>query len=330
MYRLKIILSHLAGLMLLVVAVSTGHAQDLSDPHLPDFAIVVESQSGRVVYKQPSDQDALLQIGKRTVRAGDTRKSLLRNNGFFVNANALMLFELLNPKISHHPLTLHSEISVPTISANSTLTKARRNGSKIKIVLYPKLKAEINELIEYGLCGAILAQYRSDLPEIRTYLATMKRSVRRLLSDKVSTSEATLKLILESLETKNGMLQAPCGADDHLEVYDLGEIAKGLKSIAQFAGPAQSSDVSVSVSTVGMNGEKYNNLEVFSRPEWLQNSERFPNLSSPSERSLSIGDYVISANGDPKNLYCQEVTDVKIRPQKAVFTVTIKCTPRGN
>jgi hypothetical protein len=321
--------SRLVFFILLTMTLSKSQAQSLPASPLPDFEIVMESQSGRRVHKQPSERDPLLGIRKTKVRAGDTAEKLLKRNGLFVNANALMLFELLNPSTEHQPLTVKSEVSVPTILDSMALTKARQNGFKIKVVLYPKLKAEINELVDYGLCGAILAQNRDDVPKLRSYLAAEKRSVKKLLNDNVYSSEATLRLIRRSLEGRNGILHAPCGADDTLKIYELEAIDKGLGSIAQSANSTRNSNVTVSVSTVGMNGEIYSNLEVFSRPEWLWHKDRFPNLSSPSNNSLSIGDYVISADGAPYKLECMDSTDVKIRPQTEVFTVTVKCKPRG-
>jgi hypothetical protein len=330
MVRFFKILSNATPFLFLLIGTTHCLAQSSSSA-LPDFAIVLEANSRHREYRKPTEQHPLLHLRTIKVSVGDTRETLLRKNGLFVNANSLMLFDLVNPQLNHKNPSLHSELNVPSILDDRSLMRARRKGIKIKVVLYAQLKSEIKAIIDYGLCNVFLTlPMRDDLPEIRRQLERTRRSAKRLLNENRFTSENTLKLLKATLETRNEMLHGPCGADDEgiFTITDkFRDLAAGLESTIQSTSGAQTSDVHVRVQTVGLDGRPYQNLEVFSCPEWLWPPERFPNLSSPSERDLSVGDYVFSADGKPYNLECKKATDIKIRPQPGVFTVTIRCEP---
>ena len=324
-------ISSIAAIFVLLLVGSTDCLGQSSPVTIPDFAIVLEAHNRHREYRYPTEQHPLLHLRTMRVSAGDTRQTLLSKNGLFINANSLMLFDLVNPQLNHKNAPLNSEVNVPSILSDKSLMKARRRGFKIKVVLYPKLKSEIKQMIDYGLCGVFLTvAYRDVLPEMRRNLESTRRSAKRLLNENRFTSENTLKLLKSTLEERNELLHGPCGADDEgmFRIPDeLRDLANGLVSTIQAATGAQTSDVHVTVETVGLDGQPYKNLEVFSRPEWLSSPERFPNLSSPSERDLSVGDYVISADGQPYNLQCKDATDIRIRPQTGVFKVTIRCQP---
>jgi hypothetical protein len=287
---------------------------------LPDLAIRLVSPKGERKDLEPTEDDPMVRTTRVQIQANESVASLLKKDGLTVNANALMLVQILNSDINYHTLPPRSWITLPTTVGSPRLDDAKKNGSSIEIVLYPKLRSELRseaKQIRVGWCNPYYAN-----AELLVDMKRIEAAVQKLLRDDIPVTIKTLNYLKDVLTYESRELEGPCGADvESKSGSPITSIADEVEPVASSVQNAQSTDVRVAVSTVGQDGRPYNNLVVFARAPFTGLVQRFRNLSSPAADSLSVADYFVWAEGFSHKC---ETIEVKVRPTE-VLSVTLKC-----